>query len=69
MVVLSQYVEARQVLALLADTPQRVGYLLKDRVSDIVELAETLRRVAAGGTAIDPEVGPRQLRRRCGRRT
>ena len=42
--VLSQYVEMRQVIKLLQHAPQRVGYLLKDRVSDIAEFAETLRR-------------------------
>jgi len=41
---------------LLRGTPAGVGYLLKDRVADIAEIAEALDRVAAGGTALDPEV-------------
>jgi DNA-binding NarL/FixJ family response regulator len=61
--VLSQYVETRQAIKLLQPTPQRVGYLLKDRVSDIAEFAETLRRIARGGAAIDPEVVAQLLRR------
>jgi DNA-binding NarL/FixJ family response regulator len=62
--VLSQYVETRQAIKLLQHAPQRVGYLLKDRVSDIAEFAETLRRVALGGSAIDPDVVAQLLRRR-----
>ncbi len=61
--VLSQYVETRQAIRLLQDAPARVGYLLKDRVSDISEFAETVRRIARGGSAIDPEVVARLLRR------
>jgi DNA-binding NarL/FixJ family response regulator len=60
--VLSQYVETRQAIRLLQHTPQRVGYLLKDRVSDIAEFAETLRRIARGGSAIDPDVVAQLLR-------
>ena len=56
-VVLSQYVQAEYASALLdSGDGQRVGYLLKDRVADVAEFAGTLRRVAAGGTAIDPDV-------------
>lgn len=62
--VLSQYVETRQAIRLLQRTPQRVGYLLKDRVSDIPEFAETVRRIARGGSAIDPDVVAQLLRRR-----
>jgi DNA-binding NarL/FixJ family response regulator len=62
--VLSQYIETRQAIKLLQHTPERVGYLLKDRVSDIAEFAETLRRIARGGSAIDPDVITRLLRRR-----
>jgi DNA-binding NarL/FixJ family response regulator len=62
--VLSQYIETRQAIKLLQHTPERVGYLLKDRVSDIAEFAETLRRIAGGGSAIDPDVITRLLRRR-----
>jgi DNA-binding NarL/FixJ family response regulator len=62
--VLSQYVETRQAIRLLQHAPQRVGYLLKDRVSDIPEFAETVRRIARGGSAIDPDVVAQLLRRR-----
>ena len=55
-VVLSQYVETRQAVKLLQDAQRGVGYLLKDRVSDIAEFADTVRRVARGAAAIDPEV-------------
>lgn len=55
-VVLSTYVEPRWVTTLLDAEPTGVGYLLKDRVDDIVGLLEALRRVAAGGIALDPEV-------------
>jgi DNA-binding NarL/FixJ family response regulator len=56
-VVLSQYVQAEYASALLDSGDGRhVGYLLKDRIADVAEFAETLRRVAAGGTAIDPDV-------------
>ncbi len=61
--VLSQYVETRQAIRLLSDSPQRVGYLLKDRVSDISEFAGTVRRIARGGSVIDPEVVAQLLRR------
>jgi DNA-binding NarL/FixJ family response regulator len=62
--VLSQYVETRQAIKLLTNSPQRVGYLLKDRVSDIKEFAHTIRRIAAGGSVVDPEVIGQLLRRR-----
>ena len=54
--VLSQYVEERYAIDLIAGNPNRVGYLLKDRVADVDEFIEALRRVAAGGAALDPEV-------------
>jgi DNA-binding NarL/FixJ family response regulator len=54
--VLSQYVEERYATDLLAGGAQGVGYLLKDRVADVAEFTEALARVAAGGTALDPEV-------------
>jgi len=54
--VLSQYVERQYATELLADRAGGVGYLLKDRVGDIPEFMEALRRVARGGTALDPEV-------------
>jgi DNA-binding NarL/FixJ family response regulator len=55
-VVLSQYVERQYAMELLADRAGGVGYLLKDRVGDIPEFMDALRRVAKGGTALDPEV-------------
>ena len=54
--VLSQYVERQYATELLADRAGGVGYLLKDRVGDIREFMDALRRVAKGGTALDPEV-------------
>ena len=54
--VLSQYVERQYATELLADRAGGVGYLLKDRVGDIREFMDALRRVARGGTALDPEV-------------
>ncbi len=54
--VLSQYVERQYATELLADRAGGVGYLLKDRVADIREFMDALRRVSRGGTALDPEV-------------
>ena len=54
--VFSQYVETRYASRLLADRAAGVGYLLKDRVADVTEFISALERVAAGGTALDPEV-------------
>jgi DNA-binding NarL/FixJ family response regulator len=54
--VLSQYVEAEYALELLTDSSEGVGYLLKDRVSDLEEFAASVRRVAEGGSALDPAV-------------
>ncbi|OCB14477.1 DNA-binding response regulator [Mycobacterium vulneris] len=54
--VFSQWVETRYAAELLAGNPEGVGYLLKDRVADIGEFDSAVRRVAAGGTALDPEV-------------
>src|ERR687897_463063 len=54
--VLSQYVERQYATELLADGAGGVGYLLKDRVGDIPEFMDALRRVARGGTALDPEI-------------
>ncbi|MGH3203801.1 MAG: response regulator, partial [Streptosporangiaceae bacterium] len=54
--VLSQYVEERYATDLLSANTRGVGYLLKDRVADVAEFLDALRRVAAGGTALDPEV-------------
>jgi len=53
---LSQYVEERYAVDLIAGDSRGIGYLLKDRVADVREFLEALRRVAAGGAALDPEV-------------
>jgi DNA-binding NarL/FixJ family response regulator len=60
-VVLSQHVEAGIAMRLLAEQPEGLGYVLKDRVTEIEEFATTLRRVAAGGSALDPQVFTRLL--------
>jgi DNA-binding NarL/FixJ family response regulator len=60
--VLSQYIETTYATALLAANAGGVGYLLKDRVADAAEFAGALERVAAGGTALDPEVITRLMR-------
>ncbi|ANS70464.1 two component LuxR family transcriptional regulator [Streptomyces lincolnensis] len=52
----SQYIETRYATRLLAAGSAGVGYLLKDRVADVAEFTDALQRVAAGGTALDPEV-------------
>jgi DNA-binding NarL/FixJ family response regulator len=62
--VLSQYVERQYATELLADRAGGVGYLLKDRVGDIPEFVDALRRVARGGTALDPEVVAQLMVRR-----
>ena len=61
--VLSQYVEQLYARELLADGTGGIGYLLKDRVFDSDQFVEAIRRVAAGGTAMDPEVIARLLAR------
>jgi DNA-binding NarL/FixJ family response regulator len=55
-VLLSQHVEVGVATQLLAEAPQHFGYLLKDRVTDPPDFAGSLRRVADGGTALDPKV-------------
>jgi DNA-binding NarL/FixJ family response regulator len=62
--VLSQYVEERYATELLSGPPSKVGYLLKDRIADVADFVEALRRVAGGGTALDPEVVSQLLLRR-----
>jgi DNA-binding NarL/FixJ family response regulator len=62
--VLSQYVEERFARELLADRADGLGYLLKDRVADVREFVDAVRRVQAGGTALDPEVVRQLLVRR-----
>jgi DNA-binding NarL/FixJ family response regulator len=54
--VLSQYVQARYAVELLAGGTERVGYLLKDRVSDLGELTASVRRIGEGGSVLDPAV-------------
>ena len=64
--VLSQYVEERYASELLMDRHDRtggIGYLLKDRVADVAEFMDALRRVAEGGSALDPEVVAQLLAR------
>jgi DNA-binding NarL/FixJ family response regulator len=62
--VLSQYVEEEYAVELLADSAEGVGYLLKDRVADIERFIDSIRRVADGGSALDPEVVSQMLGRR-----
>lgn len=61
---LSQYVEERYASELLATSTSGVGYLLKQRVANVEEFIEAVRRVGAGGTAIDPDVVSQLLLRR-----
>jgi DNA-binding NarL/FixJ family response regulator len=61
---LSQYVEAAYAYKLIESEASGVGYLLKDRLSDVTELADAIRRVARGGSAIDPSLVAQLLRRR-----
>jgi DNA-binding NarL/FixJ family response regulator len=62
--VLSQYVELGLAMRLLADSAEGVGYLLKDRISDVEEFVAAVERVAAGGSAIDPIIVSTLLSRR-----
>lgn len=62
--VLSQYVERLYARELLASGAGAVGYLLKDRVADVAEFVDGVRRVAAGGTVLDPEVVATVMARR-----
>ena len=55
-VLLSQHVEVGVAMRLLAEAPQHFGYLLKDRVTDPADFAASVREVALGGTALDPQV-------------
>ncbi|MBA3288600.1 MAG: response regulator transcription factor [Acidimicrobiia bacterium] len=61
--VLSQYVEERYATELLAGETRAIGYLLKDRVAEVDEFLAAVRRVGAGGTALDPEVVAQLLAR------
>jgi DNA-binding NarL/FixJ family response regulator len=62
--VLSQYVEEAYALELLSESTERTGYLLKDRVADVDAFIDAVRRVANGGSALDPEVVSLLLGRR-----
>jgi DNA-binding NarL/FixJ family response regulator len=62
--VLSQYVEVGLAIKLLADSAEGVGYLLKDRISDVEQFVAAVRRVAAGGSALDPIIVSTLLARR-----
>ncbi|GAA0582218.1 response regulator transcription factor [Actinomadura livida] len=62
--VLSQYVEERYATDLIGGGAEGVGYLLKERVADVAEFIDAVRRIAAGGTVIDPEVIGQLLGRR-----
>lgn len=64
--VLSQYVEQQYAAELLSSAGGGLGYLLKDRVGRVSEFIDALRRVAAGGTAMDPDVVAQLLARRAG---
>ena len=61
--VLSQYVEVGLALKLLAESAEGVGYLLKDRISDVKEFVAAVRRVADGGSALDPTIVSTMLAR------
>jgi DNA-binding NarL/FixJ family response regulator len=54
--VLSQYIELGLALKLVSESPEGVGYLLKDRITDVDEFVAAVRRVAAGGSALDPMI-------------
>jgi DNA-binding NarL/FixJ family response regulator len=62
--VLSQYVELGLAMKLLSESAEGAGYLLKDRIGDVGEFVEAVRRVAAGGSAIDPIIVSTLLSRR-----
>jgi DNA-binding NarL/FixJ family response regulator len=61
--VLSQYIEAEYAMELLADSAEGVGYLLKDRIADVAEFADAVRRVAEGGSALDSAIVSRLVGR------
>ena len=62
-IVLSQYLEGRYALELVGDRAEGVGYLLKERVADSTLFIDAVRRVAAGGSALDPDVVQRMVGR------
>jgi DNA-binding NarL/FixJ family response regulator len=61
--VLSHYVEAQYAVALVSDGAEGVGYLLKDRLAEVSVFTDAVRRVAQGGSALDPEVVRRMVQR------
>jgi DNA-binding NarL/FixJ family response regulator len=63
-VVLSQFFEEPYAVDLIGDHPEGVGYLLKERVGDVAAFIDAVSRVAAGGTALDPEIVARMMGRR-----
>jgi DNA-binding NarL/FixJ family response regulator len=56
LLILSNAIETRHVLQLLRDAPEGIGYLLKDRVTDLAEFVAAVRRIGTGGSVVDPEV-------------
>jgi DNA-binding NarL/FixJ family response regulator len=62
--VLSQFFEESYAINLIGERPEGVGYLLKERVADVAVFIDAVRRVAAGGTALDPEIVARMMGRR-----
>jgi DNA-binding NarL/FixJ family response regulator len=61
--VLSNYLESRYAMQVLAEVPERVGYLLKERVSDVAVLTDALQRIVDGGCVVDPTIVARLMRR------
>jgi DNA-binding NarL/FixJ family response regulator len=61
--VLSQYVEEEYAIELIGDTPEGVGYVLKERIADVTALLDAVHRIASGGSVIDPQVVSQLLRR------
>jgi DNA-binding NarL/FixJ family response regulator len=63
-VILSQFCEPADVVGLIGERPEGIGYLLKERVGDVAAFVDAVTRVAGGGSALDPEVVGRMLGRR-----
>ena len=61
---LSQHADVGLAMKLLADGADGIGYLLKDRVADLEDFADAIRRVAAGGSALDPSIVSQLLSKR-----
>ena len=64
MLVLSHHLEARYAMRLLEEVPERAGYLLKERVSDVAVLADALRRIGEGECVVDPTIVSRLVARK-----